>query len=154
MSNQLAHLLNTIQYKTGKSLQEIAVSIGYSRPHLNKAKLYGTGAPKIEGLLREKFRDVLQNVPQETVSAPNKETRLSGEEAWFRRLDQLIENNRMLSEAQLLLAEHISSGKAAKDALVLLEEGPGPKDATQRPSFSGKQGIDSGKTRVKGKGNV
>lgn len=95
----------------------------------------------------------VQNVPQETVSPPNKETRLSTEEAWFRRLDQLIENNRMLSEAQLLLAEHINSNRAAKDALSLLEEEPGPMDATQRPASLGKQGIDSVKTRVKGKGN-
>jgi hypothetical protein len=62
VSNSLAELIDEIQFKSKLSLEEIADSIGYSRPHLNKEKLKGENK-KLEGMLREKFKEILQNVP-------------------------------------------------------------------------------------------
>lgn len=63
MSNEAQHLLNHIQYKTGKSLSVIAKEIGYSRPHLNKAKLNPIEGGKIVGILKTKYANELKDVP-------------------------------------------------------------------------------------------
>jgi hypothetical protein len=52
--NEGQEILNQIQYKTGHTLDQIAKTIGYSRPYLNKIKLKG-GGEKIIGILREKY---------------------------------------------------------------------------------------------------
>lgn len=65
MSNTLSDLIDEIQFKSKKTLEEIADIIGYSRPHLNKQKLKGDNK-KLEGILREKFKNILQNVPHGT----------------------------------------------------------------------------------------
>lgn len=62
MSNEAQHLLNHIQYKTGKSLSVIAKEIGYSRPHLNKAKTEGIEGGKIVGILKTKYAKELEDV--------------------------------------------------------------------------------------------
>lgn len=64
MSNEAQHLLNHIQYKTGKSLSVIAKEIGYSRPHLNKAKTEGIEGGKIIGILKTKYAKELEDVPR------------------------------------------------------------------------------------------
>lgn len=64
MSNEAQHLLNHIQYKTGKSLSVIAKEIGYSRPHLNKAKIEGVEGGKIIGILKTKYAKELEDVPR------------------------------------------------------------------------------------------
>lgn len=64
MSNEAQHLLNHIQYKTGKSLSVIAKEIGYSRPHLNKAKLNPIEGGKIVGILKTKYVNELEDVPR------------------------------------------------------------------------------------------
>lgn len=64
MSNEAQHLLNHIQYKTGKTLEAIAKEIGYSRPHLNKAKLNGIEGGKIVGKLKSKYANELKDVPR------------------------------------------------------------------------------------------
>lgn len=66
MSNEAQRILNEIQYRTGKSLEEIAEDIGYSRPYLNNVKLKG-GGEKIIGILKTKYYNVLQNVPRSTL---------------------------------------------------------------------------------------
>lgn len=59
MSNELTQLLNEIQSKTRLTLEEIAEKVGYSRPYLNQAKAKGDN-PKLLGIVRETFKDVLQ----------------------------------------------------------------------------------------------
>lgn len=65
MSNEAQNILNEIQYRTGKSLEEIAGEIGYSRPYLNNVKLKG-GGEKIIGILKTKYYNILHNVPRGT----------------------------------------------------------------------------------------
>lgn len=69
MSKEAQILLKEIQYKTGMTLEEIADKIGYSRPYLNNVKLKGGGG-KIIGILKEKFKDILQNVPLASSTPP------------------------------------------------------------------------------------
>lgn len=69
MSNEAQDLLKEIQYKTGKTLQEIADEINYSRPYLNNVKLKGGGG-KVVGVLKEKYKKILQNVPRATEEKP------------------------------------------------------------------------------------
>lgn len=59
MPNELEKILNDIQFKTGKTLEEIAKEIGYSRPHLNNAK-NKKGSEKIVGILKTKYYNILQ----------------------------------------------------------------------------------------------
>lgn len=65
MSKEAQILLKEIQYKTGKTLEEIAADIDYSRPYLNNVKLKG-GGEKIIRILKERYSEILQNVSQET----------------------------------------------------------------------------------------
>lgn len=60
MSKELEKILDTIQFKTKMSLEEIADKIGYSRPYLNNAKKSG-GSKKLIGVLMETFPEILQN---------------------------------------------------------------------------------------------
>lgn len=62
MSNEAQQLLKEIQYKTGKTLEEIAADIDYSRPYLNNVKLKG-GGEKVIGILKAKYAKILQNDP-------------------------------------------------------------------------------------------
>jgi len=65
LSNELAELISLIQFKTRKNLDEIAESIGYSRPYLSKAKK-GTGdVSMIVGKLKEMYADIL---PKDTLA--------------------------------------------------------------------------------------
>lgn len=70
-------LLNEIQYRTGKTLEEIAGDIGYSRPYLNNVKLKG-GGDRLIDTLREKYADILQNVPHGTYLSGRREQKTSG----------------------------------------------------------------------------
>ncbi len=65
-SNEIEEILNIIQFKTGKTLEEIAEDIGYSRPYLNNVKLQGNAPSKILGRLKDKYSEILQKVPRET----------------------------------------------------------------------------------------
>lgn len=65
MSNEAQHLLNHIQYKTGKTLDEIAQEIGYSRPYLNNVKLKGAGGGKVVGVLKSKYVNELRDFSHE-----------------------------------------------------------------------------------------
>ena len=59
MSNKLSQLVKDIKYKTDKTIEQIAESIGYSRVHLGR-EMKKEESPAIEELLNEKYRDVLQ----------------------------------------------------------------------------------------------
>lgn len=97
-------MLDEIQFKTKKTLEEIASDIGYSRPHLNNAKISGKSANKIESALRRYYAEILQNVP----NGGKKETPTASEESWLKRLDILIENNRTLTTTnEKLVTAHI-----------------------------------------------
>ena len=58
----VAEILDFIQVRTGKTLDEIAMDIGYSRPYLSRAKT--EGSKKVELLLRSKYENVLKNQSQ------------------------------------------------------------------------------------------
>ena len=66
MSHSISEIVDTIQYKTKQSLEQIAENIGYSRPHLNKAKLSNEGENVKEALLKH-YKEILQNVPEGNV---------------------------------------------------------------------------------------
>lgn len=55
-------LLKEIQYKTGKTLEQIAEDVGYSRPYINNVKLKGGGRRLIDRL-KSKYKRVLQDEP-------------------------------------------------------------------------------------------
>lgn len=95
MSNEAQELLKEIQYKTGKTLEEIASDIGYSRPYLNNVKLNGGGG-KVVGILREKYKKILQNVPREKEGSDNKEADTS----LMPVLVQLMKTQNMILERQ------------------------------------------------------
>lgn len=110
MSKEADDLLKEIQYKTGKTLEEIAVEIGYSRPYLNKVKLMG-GGEKIIGILKQKYAEILQNVPR--ANLPEVDKSISPD------VSALIKTNQNLSESVKSLsfshAELILLLKAEKD---------------------------------------
>lgn len=60
MENEIAGAIRVIQFKTGKTLKEIAEDIGVSRPYLNKVKLSGKGENILEKL-QNVFSTELQN---------------------------------------------------------------------------------------------
>jgi hypothetical protein len=65
MSNEIDNIIKKVQYKTGKSLDDIAKDIGYSRPHLSKEKKKGDNEHLLQ-VLKTKYYNILQEVPQET----------------------------------------------------------------------------------------
>ena len=62
MTNKIENIVKEIQFKTDQSLEQIAATIGYSRPHLNKAKNSGVEGKVLEAL-KNKYKEILQNVP-------------------------------------------------------------------------------------------
>jgi phage repressor protein C with HTH and peptisase S24 domain len=62
--NEIETIIKKIQFKTDESLEQIALNIGFSRPHLNKAKISGIGK-KVLVALKDKYSYILQNVPVE-----------------------------------------------------------------------------------------
>lgn len=58
--NSLELLLNEIQFKTNKNLEEIANEIGYSRPYLTTLKSKGPNK-KVEQLLHSKYDNLLND---------------------------------------------------------------------------------------------
>jgi hypothetical protein len=93
MTNQAKQILDELQYKTGKSLDEIAVETGYSRPYLSNVKKHG-GGEKVMGRLIEYRNKILPNVPHETGITDFNQAAIM----------KLIESNRMLSDANKDLA--------------------------------------------------
>lgn len=136
-SKELAEMLDIIQYKTGKSLEEIAADIGYSRPYLNKVKLSGSG-DKVSGILKATYGEILQNVrlgeKKEVGADP------------LSIIANLTESNRMLAEANLILANKINSSVPASVSSSSKGKGKVLTDPTeemqpgkQETSFAGKK---------------
>ncbi len=65
MKNEILETVQRIQFETKQTLAEIAAVIGYSRPHLNKAKLSGVGEGVLLALQKE-YKGILQNVHYKT----------------------------------------------------------------------------------------
>ena len=65
MSNEVAILLNEIQFRTGFTLEQIDEKVGYSRPYLNNVKIKG-GGEKLLAKLKHEYAEILQNVPRNT----------------------------------------------------------------------------------------
>jgi hypothetical protein len=98
MSNKVAKLLEDIQYKTQKSLEDIANDIGYSRPYLNNVKLAKEDNEKVYNKLRVYYSEILQNVskqPANGLSGQGDET----QSLTARALELLAESNRILAIA-------------------------------------------------------
>ena len=53
----IAEILDLIQSRTGKTIEDIAAEIGYTRPYLSRAK--AEGSKKVELLLKEKYASVI-----------------------------------------------------------------------------------------------
>ncbi len=62
MKNEVAVLLNEIQYRTGESLTKIAEKIAVTRPYLNKVKLSNEGSETVKEKLLRKYSDILHNM--------------------------------------------------------------------------------------------
>lgn len=125
MSNEAQHLLNHIQYKTGKSLSVIAKEIGYSRPHLNKAKTEGIEGGKIIGILKTKYAKELQDVPRfEGQSQSEKRTDQPNMlEVLMQKLIVLSDTtNRLLERQEKGLLEKVDRIDANLDAVTALTE--------------------------------
>src|SRR5690349_17201173 len=60
MSNKLTELVKKIQYLKGWTIEQVAQSIDYTRPHLSKEMKKGNDV--IEKLLEQTHSDILQNV--------------------------------------------------------------------------------------------
>ena len=56
MTNKLDAMLNEVQFRTGKKLEEIAEELGYSRPYLSKMRK--TGSEPVEGRIKEVYKDI------------------------------------------------------------------------------------------------
>jgi len=61
LSNQLTILLDEIQFRKNITLEEIAETIGYSRPYLTSAKNSGRENKKLIGIIKETYSEILQN---------------------------------------------------------------------------------------------
>lgn len=134
MSNGNGNILDIIQYKTGKSLEVIAAEIGYSRPHLNKAKLSGEIGKKMMNKLQEVYAEILQNVPRENQTNDYKKTSPSiTESELMKRLDVLINSNKELAHAQLLMAE-TTKAMAASNLLLAQKISSSKHDSGSGPS--------------------
>lgn len=137
MSNEADKLISEIQYKTGLSLEEIADKIGYSRPYLNNVKLKG-GGKKVIGVLREKFAEILQNVPRATFNnqgrqEPEDQKNNLSQEELLSVLVQLIRTqNRILEKQEIDLVERV------KDIEVNLKDALGRVDSIKLDVYSGK----------------
>jgi tetrahydromethanopterin S-methyltransferase subunit G len=90
MTNQAKQILDELQYKTGKNLDEIADELGYSRPYLSNVKKHG-GGEKVMGRLLEYRNKILPNVPHETSENSD--------------LSKLIASNQDLAEANKRLSK-------------------------------------------------
>lgn len=60
MSNKLDEMLNEVQYKTGKKLEEIAMELGYSRPYLSRMRK--TGSEPVERKIAEVYKELFTPV--------------------------------------------------------------------------------------------
>jgi hypothetical protein len=75
MENETVILLDKIQLATGETLEDIAATIGKSRPYLNNVKLKN-GSKTIDALLRKHYKEILQNDTTGTVNLHVTETEL------------------------------------------------------------------------------
>lgn len=111
MSNEAAIILNEIQFKTGKTLEEIAGEIGYSRPYLNNVKLKG-GGEKVIGILKEKYHKILQNVPRGT----------NGEMTTYSNIPSFQTKGGVSDEAARIIKEKDERIKELKEQIEFLKE--------------------------------
>lgn len=125
MSNEAQHLLNHIQYKTGKTLDEIASEIGYSRPYLNNVKLKGKAAGKIVGILKAKYINELKDVPrfEDTKVDKTHAPEATVLEVLMQKLITLSDTtNRLLERQEKGLLEKVERIDANLDAVTALTE--------------------------------
>lgn len=97
MPTEAQILLKEIQYRTGKTLDEIAEDINYSRPYLNNVKLKG-GGKKIIHVLKQQYKKQLNELPTITDLLPPSDASLV----------DLIRAERELSKAAEIIKKRIS----------------------------------------------
>ena len=104
MSNEIEKALNIIQYKTNKSLEEIAEIIGMTRPYLSSAKKKGTPISLVERL-KTHFPKELQEITFGNKSPIN----VTGSISEGELIDLILQNNAMLSVSLDAMAEILAS---------------------------------------------
>lgn len=113
MSNEIEKALNIIQFKTNKSLDEIAEIIGRTRPYLSSAKKKGK-PESLVGRLKMHFPEELQEITFGNNSSINETGLITEGEL----IDIIIQNNAMLSVSLDAMAEILatSSKKTVSEA--------------------------------------
>lgn len=151
-SNEIGKLLDIIQFRTGKTLEEISADIGYSRPYLNKIKLKG-GGQKVLGILNSTFREVLQNVNKMNTKEADKDP--------LQIIANLSESNRIhaeaylkMAEAQLILANKVNSGAFGSASEPFPDSDTKPRKDLETLPLGSKQPHRSAGKKGRQKGNV
>lgn len=98
MSKKLRRIVKKIQYDNDWTIEEVAQSVGYSRVHLQR-EMKKQDSLEMEKVFEDKFGTVLQSVSNQSRNTP------------MDIIANLTESNRMLSEANLILAGKVGSGK-------------------------------------------
>jgi len=137
MSNEVQHLLNHIQYKTKKTLDEIAKEIGYTRPYLNKVKLKGVDSGKIIGILKSKYANELRDVPRFTQGHKAIEQEKEGERVAQTTSNQVDSN---------FLPENISAADVIRALINLSESNKSLADNNRIALDSNRMAIETNKT--------
>lgn len=114
--SELEEILDLIQFKTKKTLEEISSEIGYSRPYLNTIKKHG-GNNKILTLLKSQYSEILHGVSKSNIAVPkptpthgNQSPKTENLEAILAEKDKLIAQ---LQETIVTLHEIIKTSKPA-----------------------------------------
>lgn len=112
-SNELTRLLDEIQFKSKKSLEEIAKDIGYSRPYLNAIKYnQDSSHDKVIGKLKESYKEILQKntgsvsadlIIQAIIKLAENQDKIINTNS------EAVATNKILAEANLLLSKRLSS---------------------------------------------
>lgn len=105
MSNKIEEALNIIQYKTGKSLDEIAETIGRTRPYLSVAKKNGKPL-NLLNRLKNFFPTELAGIIDGNFSSTSVKF---GSISEIELTDMVLQNNAMLSVSLDALAELLAA---------------------------------------------
>lgn len=89
MSKELEKIVRKIQFEKDWTIEEVAKSIGYSRVHLAR-EMKKTPTSELEHLLKNKFKDMFQNVSSSNGSMGNANKAIQDLQEWQVRIDSTI----------------------------------------------------------------
>lgn len=124
MSNRLKTLVSFIKAITDQTIEDVAASINYTRPHLTREMAKAGGNPGIEKILTDKYRKEMEDFFQEGEMLLNEDQEPYGKEIKIVNAEELLVHDSIIIKGMMRVilrnqAEIISYHSKAPLAVVL-----------------------------------